>query len=133
VPGAHEGERHAGGFGIVIGAHFPPVVFDDLNFERRDYSPWATHGQSKTANILFAVALDESGKKDGVRGSHSIRGAYPALASKSISRLRNSGPSESSTRKTNRSTILERSASSIAFDQLLSLSRTRLADGESQS
>ena len=50
------------------GHHFSPAVFDDPNFERREYNPWAAYGQSKTANILFAVALDESGKKDGVQG-----------------------------------------------------------------
>jgi NAD(P)-dependent dehydrogenase (short-subunit alcohol dehydrogenase family) len=42
-------------------------VFDDPNFERRDYDRWAAYGQSKTANILFALALDERGKAEGVR------------------------------------------------------------------
>jgi NAD(P)-dependent dehydrogenase (short-subunit alcohol dehydrogenase family) len=32
-----------------------PVVFDDLDFRFRDYDPWAAYGQSKTANVLFAV------------------------------------------------------------------------------
>ena len=32
-----------------------PVLFDDLNFTRRPYDPWAAYAQSKTANILFAV------------------------------------------------------------------------------
>src|SRR6267378_6328383 len=49
------------------GHHYSPVVFDDPNFERRDYDRWAAYGQSKTANILFAVALDERGKADDVR------------------------------------------------------------------
>jgi NAD(P)-dependent dehydrogenase (short-subunit alcohol dehydrogenase family) len=31
------------------------VVFDDLDFRFRDYDPWAAYGQSKTANVLFAV------------------------------------------------------------------------------
>jgi NAD(P)-dependent dehydrogenase (short-subunit alcohol dehydrogenase family) len=59
------------------GHHFSPVVFDDCNFERRAYSPWAAYGQSKTANILFAVALDGSGKKDGVRGFSLHPGSIP--------------------------------------------------------
>ena len=59
------------------GHHFSPVVFDDLNFERRDYNPWVAYGQSKTANILFAVALDECGKKDGVRGFSLHPGSIP--------------------------------------------------------
>jgi NAD(P)-dependent dehydrogenase (short-subunit alcohol dehydrogenase family) len=31
------------------------VVFDDIDFAFRDYDPWAAYGQSKTANVLFAV------------------------------------------------------------------------------
>jgi NAD(P)-dependent dehydrogenase (short-subunit alcohol dehydrogenase family) len=44
-----------------------PVVFEDPNFERRDYDRWSAYGQSKTANILFALELDECGKAKGVR------------------------------------------------------------------
>jgi NAD(P)-dependent dehydrogenase (short-subunit alcohol dehydrogenase family) len=40
------------------GHRFSPVVFDDLHFERRDYDKWVSYGQSKTANVLFSVALD---------------------------------------------------------------------------
>ncbi|WP_046505263.1 SDR family NAD(P)-dependent oxidoreductase [Streptomyces odonnellii] len=31
------------------------VLFDDINFERQPYDPWAAYSQSKTANVLFAV------------------------------------------------------------------------------
>jgi NAD(P)-dependent dehydrogenase (short-subunit alcohol dehydrogenase family) len=34
------------------------IVWDDPNFERRDYDKFAAYGQSKTANILFSVELD---------------------------------------------------------------------------
>jgi NAD(P)-dependent dehydrogenase (short-subunit alcohol dehydrogenase family) len=44
-----------------------PVVFDDPNFERREHDPLSACGQSKTANILFALALDERAKAEGVR------------------------------------------------------------------
>ncbi|HTK07113.1 MAG TPA: SDR family NAD(P)-dependent oxidoreductase [Ktedonobacteraceae bacterium] len=44
-----------------------PIVFEDPNFERRAYDPQSAYGQSKTANILFALALDERGKADGIR------------------------------------------------------------------
>jgi NAD(P)-dependent dehydrogenase (short-subunit alcohol dehydrogenase family) len=50
-----------------MGHRFSPVVFDDIDFERRPYDPWAAYGQSKTANILFAVALDRRGQDEGVR------------------------------------------------------------------
>ncbi len=44
-----------------------PIVFEDPNFQRREYIPWMAYGQSKTANILFAVALDAQAKAHGVR------------------------------------------------------------------
>jgi NAD(P)-dependent dehydrogenase (short-subunit alcohol dehydrogenase family) len=40
-------------------------VFEDPNFERHEYDRWSAYGQSKTANILFA--LDEPGEAEGVR------------------------------------------------------------------
>jgi NAD(P)-dependent dehydrogenase (short-subunit alcohol dehydrogenase family) len=43
------------------------IDFHDPNFERRDYDPWVAYGQSKTANALFAVALDSIGQRSGVR------------------------------------------------------------------
>ncbi len=43
------------------------VVFDDVNFSRREYQPMLGYAQSKTANILFAVALDAREKENGVR------------------------------------------------------------------
>ncbi|GMM92373.1 SDR family NAD(P)-dependent oxidoreductase [Qipengyuania sp. MTN3-11] len=41
------------------GHHFAPVDLDDPNYEKRDYEKWAAYGQSKTANILFAVGLEK--------------------------------------------------------------------------
>jgi NAD(P)-dependent dehydrogenase (short-subunit alcohol dehydrogenase family) len=49
------------------GHRFSGVDFEDPNFERRPYDRWVAYGQSKTANILFAVALDARGKQDAVR------------------------------------------------------------------
>jgi len=43
------------------------IDFRDPNFERREYDPWIAYGQSKTANALFAVALDSIGRAHGVR------------------------------------------------------------------
>ena len=43
------------------------VVFDDLFFQHRKYQPMLGYGQSKTANILFAVELDERESGNGVR------------------------------------------------------------------
>jgi NAD(P)-dependent dehydrogenase (short-subunit alcohol dehydrogenase family) len=61
----------AGGARIVNvsswGHRFSPVIFEDPNFERREYEPWSAYGQSKTANILHAVALDARGEDKGIR------------------------------------------------------------------
>ncbi len=43
------------------------VNFDDPNFQTRTYDRWQAYGQSKSANALFAVALDARGIPDGVR------------------------------------------------------------------
>lgn len=63
--------RQAGGARVVsvssLGHRFSPLVFEDPNFERRDYDRWSAYGQSKTANILFALALDQRGEAAGVR------------------------------------------------------------------
>jgi NAD(P)-dependent dehydrogenase (short-subunit alcohol dehydrogenase family) len=49
------------------GIRFGGVDFDDPNFERREYDKWKAYGQSKSANALFAVALDRRGQAHGVR------------------------------------------------------------------
>ncbi|MCZ6831663.1 MAG: SDR family NAD(P)-dependent oxidoreductase [Gammaproteobacteria bacterium] len=42
------------------------IDFDDPNFERREYDKWLAYGQSKTANALFSVALNERLAGQGV-------------------------------------------------------------------
>jgi NAD(P)-dependent dehydrogenase (short-subunit alcohol dehydrogenase family) len=49
------------------GIAFGGIDFDDPNFERRQYDKWKAYGQSKTANALFAVALDKRGQAHGIR------------------------------------------------------------------
>ena len=51
-----------------------PVVFDDLFFERRPYSPGLAYGQSKTANVLFAVELTRRWAADGVTANALMPG-----------------------------------------------------------
>ena len=41
------------------GHHMGPVHFDDPNFQHRPYDPWSSYGQSKTANVLFSVGLEQ--------------------------------------------------------------------------
>jgi NAD(P)-dependent dehydrogenase (short-subunit alcohol dehydrogenase family) len=49
------------------GIRFGGMDFDDPNFERHPYDKWRAYGQSKSANALFAVALDKHGQPRDVR------------------------------------------------------------------
>lgn len=63
-------------------AHFlAPVDFEDPGFDRADYDPWLAYARSKTANALFALALDRRGAAKGVRAYSVHPGAiYTNLA-----------------------------------------------------
>src|SRR5262249_7247477 len=43
------------------------VDFEDPMFDWRPYDKWTAYGQSKTANVLFAVGLDARGEPHRVR------------------------------------------------------------------
>lgn len=47
---------------------YSPIVWDDVHFERRPYSPASAYGQSKTGNNLCALEVDRRGQADGIRG-----------------------------------------------------------------
>jgi NAD(P)-dependent dehydrogenase (short-subunit alcohol dehydrogenase family) len=51
------------------------VVFDDLNFADRPYDPWLGYGQSKTANVLFAVEATRRWAADGITANAVHPGA----------------------------------------------------------
>ncbi|MGI3783042.1 MAG: SDR family NAD(P)-dependent oxidoreductase [Janthinobacterium lividum] len=62
----------AAGAGRVVsvsssGHRRSPVRWDDPMFTRGDYDKWEAYGQAKTANVLFAVRLDELAADTGVR------------------------------------------------------------------
>jgi NAD(P)-dependent dehydrogenase (short-subunit alcohol dehydrogenase family) len=52
-----------------------PVVFDDLSFAARAYDPWLAYGQSKTANVLFAVEATRRWAGDGITANAVHPGA----------------------------------------------------------
>jgi len=52
-----------------------PVVFDDLHFNQRPYDPWLAYGQSKTANVLFAVEAHRRWSADGITANAVHPGA----------------------------------------------------------
>ncbi|TCC40579.1 SDR family NAD(P)-dependent oxidoreductase [Kribbella speibonae] len=78
--------NHLGHFGLALGLHGAlaaagearavsvsssahlrsDVHFDDIHFENRPYDPWAAYGQSKTANVLFAVEAAKRWASDGI-------------------------------------------------------------------
>ena len=51
-----------------------PVVFEDLFFERRPYDPGVAYGQSKTANVLFAVEATKRWAVDGITANAVMPG-----------------------------------------------------------
>jgi len=51
------------------GHRYAKVDLDDPNFERMPYDPLVAYGRSKTANILFAVALDKRHRDRGVHAA----------------------------------------------------------------
>jgi NAD(P)-dependent dehydrogenase (short-subunit alcohol dehydrogenase family) len=66
----HDSLSAAGSARIVSvssGGHLrSPVVFDDIDYAFRDYDPFGAYGQSKTANVLFAVEATRRWSADGI-------------------------------------------------------------------
>ncbi|MEW2522986.1 SDR family NAD(P)-dependent oxidoreductase [Actinacidiphila alni] len=69
----------AGGARIVqvssTGHMLSPVVLDDVDFRFRRYDPWLAYGQSKTANVLFAVEATRRWAADGITANAVMPGA----------------------------------------------------------
>ena len=87
--------NHLGHFALALGLHgalaadgsarivsvsssghmLSPVIFDDLHFAFRPYDPWLAYGQSKTANVLFAVGASARWRGDGITANALMPGA----------------------------------------------------------
>ncbi len=52
-----------------------PVVFDDIDFQRRPYDPFLAYGQSKTATVLFAVEAARRWAGEGILVNALMPGA----------------------------------------------------------
>jgi NAD(P)-dependent dehydrogenase (short-subunit alcohol dehydrogenase family) len=79
--------RAAGGSRVVSvssRAHLnSPVIFDDIDFRDRPYDPALAYAQSKTANVLFAVAAGRRWGGDGIE----VNALHPgAVADSNLSR-----------------------------------------------
>lgn len=72
------GAREVGEARVVVvsssGHGASPVVFDDLMFERRPYDPGLAYGQSKTANVLFAVEATRRWADEGITANALMPG-----------------------------------------------------------
>src|SRR5689334_1171590 len=66
----HDALTAAGDARLVVvssSAHLnSDVHLDDLHFDNRPYDAWSSYGQSKTANILFAVEASKRWASDGI-------------------------------------------------------------------
>ena len=74
-----------------------PVVFEDIDFNSRPYDPWLAYGQSKTANVLFAVEATRRWAGDGITANAVHPGAIADtnlsrhMDPEQLARLRDSG------------------------------------------
>lgn len=68
--GLHDSLAAAGGARVVVvssvGHVNGEVLFDDVNFERHPYNPWAAYSQSKSANVLFTVEAARRWANEGI-------------------------------------------------------------------
>ncbi|MFL4902084.1 SDR family NAD(P)-dependent oxidoreductase [Streptomyces sp. MMS24-I2-30] len=75
----HDALAAAGAARIVVvsstGHQQSPIVWDDINFAFRPYDAWLAYGQSKTANVLFAVEATRRWAADNITANALMPGA----------------------------------------------------------
>ncbi|MER5936777.1 SDR family NAD(P)-dependent oxidoreductase [Streptomyces sp. NPDC001928] len=91
----HIATNHLGHFALTTGLHaalaadgaarvvavsssghqLSPIVWDDIHFAFRPYDPWLAYGQSKTANVLFAVEATRRWADDNITANAVMPGA----------------------------------------------------------
>lgn len=90
--GLHDALAASGGARVVSlssNAHLlSPVVFGDIDFRFRDYTPFAAYGQAKTANVLFAVEATRRWSGDHIVANALNPGAIPTGLQKHTGGLR---------------------------------------------
>jgi NAD(P)-dependent dehydrogenase (short-subunit alcohol dehydrogenase family) len=98
--GLHRALAAAGGARVVSVSssahHRSPVVFSDIHFEHRPYEPWSAYGQSKTANVLFAVEATKRWAADGITANALMPGGIRTnlqryVTEEELARLRAAG------------------------------------------
>lgn len=67
IAGVKESSRNSRVVNLSSTAHaLHDVIFEDYNFKTTEYDPNVAYGQSKTANILFTIGLNNRYAKDGI-------------------------------------------------------------------
>jgi NAD(P)-dependent dehydrogenase (short-subunit alcohol dehydrogenase family) len=109
--------RNAGGARVVSlssrGHARAAVDFDDPHFERRPYDKWVAYGQSKTANALFALALDARGEMHRVRAFSVHPGAIVTDLMRSMSEEEKSAAIERSNAVSSLKSVEQGAATSV--------------------
>jgi NAD(P)-dependent dehydrogenase (short-subunit alcohol dehydrogenase family) len=77
------------------GHKFARFNFEDPSYNQREYDKWQAYGESKTANILFTVALDVRTRERGVRAF----AVHPGAIVTSLGRHMGEGDFEAMTQK----------------------------------
>jgi NAD(P)-dependent dehydrogenase (short-subunit alcohol dehydrogenase family) len=100
------------------GHRFASVDLEDPHFAKRDYDKWVSYGQSKTANIWYALELDRRLAADGVRAFAIHPGMIPTelgrhLVPDDIATLRSRAQERESTGKTSWKTIPQGAATQL--------------------
>ncbi|HEY1575245.1 MAG TPA: SDR family NAD(P)-dependent oxidoreductase [Pseudonocardiaceae bacterium] len=84
--GLHDALAAAGGARVVSlssRAHVRAGVdFDDIHFREREYEPMLAYAQSKTANVLFAVAASDRWADDGI----TVNAVHPGAVLTNLTR-----------------------------------------------
>lgn len=60
------------------------VHFDDIHYRQRAYDKWQSYGQSKTANVLFAVGLTERYADQGITSNAVMPGGIVSNLQKHV-------------------------------------------------
>jgi NAD(P)-dependent dehydrogenase (short-subunit alcohol dehydrogenase family) len=132
-PSGHEMQfatNHLGHFALAVGLHGAlaaagnarivsvssgghlrsPVVFDDIDFAFRDYNPFSAYGQSKTANVLFAVEATRRWADDGITSNALMPGAIFDTA---LGRHVDAGHAASAAKQLKRKSVEQGAATSV--------------------
>jgi NAD(P)-dependent dehydrogenase (short-subunit alcohol dehydrogenase family) len=67
-----------------LGQYLGRIEFADLQFDQRGHQPWAAYGQSKLANLMFALELQR--RLDAVGSTVRSTGSHPGWTASNLTR-----------------------------------------------